>query len=113
MIPSNKVTWFQLPTDDEERAWNFYKQVFGWNKEEVYLNKSMVGAINGEIVRRSEELKEPRLVIRVDDVEGMIERILKCGGKIVTQRTEIAEIGMVYASFVDTEGNIVNIVGDM
>ncbi|WP_268795902.1 MULTISPECIES: hypothetical protein [unclassified Paenibacillus] len=43
----------------------------------------------------------------------MIERILKCVGKIVTQRTEIAEIGMVYASFADTEGNIVNIVGDI
>jgi hypothetical protein len=33
--------------------------------------------------------------------------------EIVKQRTEIAEIGMVFASFADTEGNIVNIVGDM
>lgn len=113
MIPSNKVTWFQLPADDEERAWNFYGQIFGWRTEEVYANKMMMGAIHGEIVRRSEEMKEPRLVIRVDDVDGMIERILKCGGKIVTQRTEITEIGMVYASFADLEGNIVNIVGDM
>ncbi|RAV09921.1 hypothetical protein DQG23_38735 [Paenibacillus contaminans] len=73
----------------------------------------MTGAKHGEIARRSGELKEPRLVIRVDDVEGMIERIMQSGGKIIKQRTEIAEIGMVYASFEDTEGNIVNIVGDM
>ena len=113
MIPSNHVTWFQLPADDEERAWDFYGQVFGWSTEEVYSNKTMMGAIHGEIVRRSEELNEPRLVIRVNDVDGMIKRVLKCGGKIVKQRTEISEIGMVYASFSDPEGNIINIVGDM
>lgn len=75
--------------------------------------RAMTGAIQGEIVRRSGELKEPLLVIRVDDVDGMIERIMQSGGKIITQRTEIAEIGMAFASFEDTEGNVVNIVGDM
>ncbi|WP_433616396.1 VOC family protein [Paenibacillus cellulositrophicus] len=113
MIPSNKVTWFQLPADDEQRAWYFYGQIFGWSQEEVYANKTTTGAINGEIVRRSGELKEPRLVIRVDDVDGMIERIIHFGGKIIRQRTEITEIGMVYASFEDTEGNAVNIVGNI
>ncbi|WP_169082866.1 VOC family protein [Paenibacillus sp. PL91] len=113
MIPSNHVTWFQLPAEDEERAWHFYEQVFGWSTEEVYSNKTMMGAIHGEIVRRSEELKETRLVIRVIDVDGMTKQILKCGGKIVKERTEIPEIRMMYVSFSDTEGNIINIVGDM
>jgi uncharacterized protein len=112
-IPSNKVTWFQLPADQVERAWNFYHQVFGWSQEEMYADKKMTGAINGDIVQRSEEVQQSRIVIRVDDVNRMIQKIKESGGKIVTERTEIPEIGMVYASFTDTEGNIVNIVGDL
>ncbi|USK33425.1 hypothetical protein LIT25_23415 [Bacillus sp. F19] len=96
-----------------ERAWNFYHQAFGWSQEEVYTNKAIWGAINGEIAERNEEMQYPRLVIRVDDINHMVEKIKKSGGKIVKERTEIPEIGMVFASFVDTERNIINIVGDL
>ncbi|WP_028777283.1 VOC family protein [Shimazuella kribbensis] len=112
-IPVNKVTWFQLPAEDMERAWNFYHQVFGWSPEEMYVNKTLLGAINGEIAERNEGMQHPRLVIRVDNVNHMMGKIRKSGGEIVKERTEIPEIGMVFASFVDSEGNIINIVGDL
>lgn len=72
-IPSNRVTWFQLPADDVDRAWGF----------------------------------------RVDDVDGTLEKIVAAGGNVALGRTEIPEIAMVFATFEDTEGNLVNIVGDL
>jgi predicted enzyme related to lactoylglutathione lyase len=112
-IPSNRVTWFQLPADDVDRAWAFYHEVFGWSREVMYEDVKQLGAINGEIAPRSEELQHPRIVIRVDNITQMLEQIEEAGGKIIRARTEIPEIGMVYASFIDTEGNVVNIVGDL
>lgn len=112
-IPSNRVTWFQLPADEVDRAWAFYNKVFGWSQEAGYENVTQFGAINGEIAPRSEELQHPRIVIRVDNINQMIEKIKDAGGKIIVERTEIPDIGMVYASFTDTEGNVVNIVGDL
>jgi predicted enzyme related to lactoylglutathione lyase len=55
----------------------------------------------------------PGIVIRVDDIEQKLEQIKKAGGAVVKGRTEIPEVGMVYASFADTEGIVVNIVGDL
>ncbi|HMQ08864.1 MAG TPA: VOC family protein [Saprospiraceae bacterium] len=112
-IPSNRVTWFQIPADDTERAWIFYGKVFGWTEEEVWKNEKFNGAILGSIESRSEQLKHPRLIILVDDIDKSIDTILASGGKLVETKTEIPEINMVYAVFEDTEGNHVNIVGDM
>ncbi|MER7173428.1 VOC family protein [Streptomyces mesophilus] len=112
-IPSNRVTWFQLPAEDVQRAWRFYGEVFGWSREEAYANEVRPGAINGEIAARDKALREPRLVVRVDDIDATIEKITAAGGRLAVGRTEIPEIGMVYASFIDTEENTVNIVGDL
>lgn len=112
-VPSNKVTWFQLPADDVDRAWRFYGEVFGWRADEAYSPERQVGAIPGEIAARSEELQHPRVVVRVDDVDQALAKISAAGGKVTVPRTEIPEIGMVYASFMDTEGNALNVVGDL
>jgi uncharacterized protein len=111
-IPSNMVTWFQIPADDPARAWRFYGEVFGWNPEEAYADRKRFGAINGAIGERESEGDTPRLVIRVDDVEATARSIGKAGGKIISQPSEIPGMGMVYAVFCDTEGNVLNIVGD-
>lgn len=111
--PSNHVTWFQIPADNSQRAWDFYGRVFGWSQEEVYKDEKMTGAINGAIDQRNENLQTPRLVIRVDNITSMMDTIVAAGGEIVVGRTEIPEINMVYAVFKDTEGNLINIVGDL
>ena len=112
-IPSNRVTWFQVPADNTERAWEFYGRVFRWNKEETWKNKKLTGAILGSIEDRNEQLTHPRLIVRVDDIDQTLSNILDAGGKLVETKTEIPEIGMVYAVFEDTEGNRLNVVGDI
>jgi uncharacterized protein len=111
-IPSNMVTWFQIPADDPDRAWRFYGEVFGWNPEKAYADAKRLGAINGAIGEREREDDTPRLVIRVDDVDAAARAIGKAGGSIISQPSEIPGMGMVYAVFRDTEGNVLNIVGD-
>lgn len=111
-IPFNMVTWFQIPADDPARAWRFYGEVFGWNPEEAYADRKRPGAINGAIGERDGEGDSPRLVIRVDDVDAAARAIGKAGGKIISRPREIPGMGMVYAVFSDTEGNVLNIVGD-
>jgi predicted enzyme related to lactoylglutathione lyase len=112
-IPQNKVTWFQLPADNVDRAYTFYSDVFDWNKNDAVINETNFGAINGSIESRTKTFQYPRIVIRVENVSHKMEQIKKAGGKIIEGRTEIPEINMVYAAFEDTEGNIVNIVGDL
>ncbi len=111
-VPNNKVTWFQLPIDNEERAWEFYGNVFGWTKEDAIKDEKMIGGINGELVSR-EHISEPRLVIHVTNIDSALEEIKKNGGTIIVDRTDIPQIAMVFATFKDTEGNLVNIVSNI
>ncbi|EHR50475.1 lactoylglutathione lyase family protein [Saccharomonospora marina XMU15] len=111
--PSNMVTWFQLPAADTRRAWGFYEEVFGWSAQRSHTAAPQLGAVHGEIAERSDELRHPRLVIRVDDLASSLRRITDAGGRVLVERTEIPAIGMAFATFVDTEGNQVNIVSDM
>ena len=110
--PTNMVTWFQLPADDESRAWAFYKRVFGWTPEDAY-GAPREGAVRGEISKRTEDLPHARLVIRVKDLDRVLAEAVEAGGAIVQGRTDIPEIGMVFAVFRDTEGNILNVVADL
>lgn len=112
-IPSNMVTWFQIPADDADRAWRFYGAVFGWHAEDAHADRRHLGAINGNIAERCIDLQTPRLVIHVDDVEASLAAVHEAGGRILTEPSEIPGLGMVYAAFRDTEGNVLNIVGDV
>lgn len=110
--PTNMVTWFQLPAEEEARAWTFYKRVFGWTPEDAY-GPPREGAIRGEISKRTEDLRHARLVIRVEDLDAALALVVEAGGTVVQGRTDIPEIGMVFAVFQDTEGNILNVVADL
>lgn len=109
-VPVNHVTWFQIPADEPESAWRFYGAVFGWSEEDARRDAKKTGGINGEIAKRTAELAGPRLVIRVDDLEASLARIEAEGGTVVRMATVIPGIGMAFASFQDTEGNILNLV---
>lgn len=110
--PKNRVTWCQIPAADEDRAWRFYGQVFGWEREEVEADHKLTGAILAEVTAKRPDLDKPRLVIRVDDIEVTLSAIRDAGGKVLTERQVIPKVGMAYAVFADSEGNILNIVAD-
>jgi uncharacterized protein len=118
----NPVVHFELPYKDAGRAILFYKNVFGWEMEE--LDETMgnyilattaikdakpgfpAGAINGGLfpVKPDWPAQYPSIVIGVENIALKIEQIKKNGGEVLGEPMLIPGFGN-YVSFMDTEGN--------
>jgi len=120
----NKVSHFEIPYEDQERAQKFYQEVFGWqiNKfsdEGYYLafttksdpNTMMPlepGAINGGLLKRDSTAKNPLLVIDVPNIDDHIKKIEDAGGELIMPKVSVGESGF-FARVADTEGNVIAI----
>ena len=113
------VVHFEIPADDVARAKEFYGSIFGWQLQDmpemeytivqttaVDENQmpSAPGAINGGLMRRSQDTPSPVLTIDVESIDQALEQVEAAGGKVVRPRTEIPGMG-AYAYFTDPEGN--------
>jgi len=120
----DKVVHFEIPADNVERASNFYKENFDWKKTPVpQLSYTLLGtvevdqnnmpkecgAINGGLMERGFGIKNPVLTINVDNIDASIEKIQKTGGKIIREKMEVPNIGLI-AYFQDTEGNTLGLI---
>ena len=120
----NKIVHFEIPFDDKEKAMKFYKDIFGWELndmpemnyviahtvkvDEKFMPKES-GAINGGMYKRDENsAQSPVLVIDVPSVDDYAKKIEKIGGKIIRPKHKVGEMGY-YAQFEDTEGNVLGI----
>lgn len=128
------VIHFEMPAKDNERAGKFYEDVFGWHithmgpemggfslaftteTDPVVRMPKHAGAINGGFYKRMTDDDTTKLTILVDDIEEMIKKVKEAGGKFLPgfQGGEVTEIPGVgkFASFIDTEGNVVTINQD-
>ncbi len=119
----NKVTHFEIPFDDQERAQKFYSDAFGWqiNKFDdmdywiamtCQCDKNMMpsepGAINGGLLKRDETGMHPVIVVDVPSIEDHLKKIEAAGGKIVMPTVPIGDFGL-YARVADTEGNVIGV----
>lgn len=118
-----RVLHFEIHADDPQRAVDFYKNVFGWTFKkwsgpmEYWIamtgDKSSIG-IDGAVTKRMEPLAKGRFnsylcTIDVPDIDKYIEKIKENGGKVLTEKMEIPQVGM-YAPCEDTEGNSFGII---
>ncbi len=118
----DKVVHFEIPYDKKERAINFYKEIFGWKLLDIpEMDYTMVyaaetdenrmvsekGAINGGMFLRTEEAKQPMLVIGVQSVDETIKNVIAAGGRVVTARRRIPNGS--YARVADCEGNVIGL----
>jgi len=119
----NKVSHFEIPYDDQERAKKFYQDVFGWqiNKfpdmdyhlatttpSDEKMHPKEPGAINGGLLPKDPTGSHPMIVIDVPSLEEHIKKVESSGGKTVMPMMKIGEFGL-YARVSDTEGNIIGI----
>jgi predicted enzyme related to lactoylglutathione lyase len=119
-----KVVHFEIPTDDEARAREFYSSVFGWQlrvmedmdytavlttpvDEQTQL-PTEPGAINGGLMKRSAATPAPVVTVDVASIDDSLKQIESSGGSTVTPRTEIPGMG-AFAYFKDTEDNVVGL----
>lgn len=126
-VQSDKVSWFELPADDIARASKFYSEIFGWNMSEMGGGSKLAqtvasdengtplepGAINGDISPRSAEFDRPLIVITVSDIDDRLNKVKAAGGKIVLDKTEVVEMGIIWAIISDTEGNRVGVLQNL
>jgi len=121
----NKVSHFEIPFDNQQRAQKFYQDVFDWqiNKfgdMDYYtamtcksdLNTMMpfeAGAINGGLLKRdSTGAEHPLLVIDVPNIDDHIKNVEDAGGKVIMPKLSVGDSGF-FARVADTEGNVIAI----
>lgn len=119
---SGRVTHFEIPYDDGDRARSFYSSVFGWDAAELPgLDYTLVstgptgdtgplepGYIGGGMMKREGPFVSPNLMIDVENISQSLARVIDSGGTLVSDRTPVGDFGFV-AYFRDTEGNLLGL----
>lgn len=117
----NAIAWFDIPTEDFDRAVKFYSEILGKEiRVDTFMGQKLgffpmdgVDGVGGDLVPPGMGNKPSANGTRVYlSCEGMIDeiigRIAKAGGKIVTPKTQIGDMGWI-AMIMDTEGNAVGL----
>lgn len=123
------VIHFEMPVEDSERVSSFYERAFGWQTtplgsdmgdfvlafttetDERTRIPHKRGAINGGFYQRTEPEHAIRLTILVEDLHEAITRVEQAGGNVLTAPFELPGVGL-FATFADTEGNVVQLNQD-
>ena len=113
---ANALTWFEIPTQDLDRAVRFYETVLG-----VRLKREVFGGIphalfpvgetdiGGALIH--DERRKPSLggtLVYLDaagKLDGCVERVRSAGGTLLMPKTPIGEYGFIVLA-TDTEGNM-------
>lgn len=107
-----EITHLELPSDDVERAKEFYATLFGWQTRSAAsmpnyeMFRSGPGDMGGTIGLRGETapVRGPRIYVTVDSVADALAKVEGLGGSIVIERTEVPGRGW-YAAINDSEGS--------
>lgn len=120
---SGEVVHFEIPFDDQERAYKFYAEAFGWqfdDRPEWHYTIVQTGATNddgtpadrgyigGGMMKRDSPADRPMVTIGVDDIDEALARIEALGGMKVLGRQDVGEMGYA-AYFRDVEGNMMGL----
>jgi uncharacterized protein len=120
-----QVVHFEIPTEDLDRAKEFYRSTFGWQLDTMKMGEgeytSVIttpvneqqrptepGAINGGMMRRTAQTPAPVITIAVESIDASLKDIESGGGSTLQSRTEIPGMG-AFAYFTDTEGNVMGL----
>ena len=113
---ANVINWFEIPTENIDRAAEFYGKVMGGSLpiQDIFgtkmaffdnRNDGLGGAlVQGEGYKPSSD----GAVVYLNGGEDLSEplaRVEKAGGKIAMPKTKISDEIGYYAFFIDTEGN--------
>jgi len=115
----NAISWFEIPATDLFRAQKFYEAIFGIKLTPLDLPNIKMRmfpledpmAVGGAICdsdgfHKPSATDGPLIYLNGNpDVQLVLDKIEKAGGKIIVPKTEISPEYGYMAVFIDTEGN--------
>ena len=120
---SNPVNWFEIPTENLERAVAFYEAALGFTfqlqdmgplKMAWFPAEADGAGATGSLVQADHYVpsqKGTMVYLHVEEVGSALVHVEECGGKIFNPKSSIGEFGFV-GHFIDSEGNLVGLHSD-
>lgn len=119
MIQKNAISWFEIPTKDLVRAQRFYEEILEISFQSIDLDNVQMRlfptadptGVGGALIYSEDFYKPsagdgPLIYLNADpDVQRVLDKVEKAGGKIVIPKTEISPEYGFMAVVNDTEGN--------
>ena len=117
---SNAISWFEIPTQDIDRAAKFYEAIFNVSlipldlqqlKMRMFPIEEPGKGVGGALCYNKEFYKPsstdgPLIYLNGNpDVQNILDKIEAAGGKIIVPKTQISPEYGYMAVFIDTEGN--------
>jgi predicted enzyme related to lactoylglutathione lyase len=105
------VNWFEIASTEPKAAWDFYRELFGWEIEESSGDGYVHGEVNagkgipGGIGSSQSGEPSSRVYAQVDDLQKYVERAESLGGKTIVQPMSVGE-GTSIALFADPQGTL-------
>lgn len=124
---TGRVSHFEIPYDDAERAYRFYREAFGWSVDPLpELDYTLVatgptteggvpvepGFIGGGMLTRRHPVDRPVLTVVVDDLDAALAAVTRLGGRVVAGPDPVGDFGRT-AYVEDSEGNLLNVFQDL
>ena len=118
MIFIPRLVHFELNVENVEKSIKFYENVFGWKFEKwdgpidywlIMTGPESEPGIDGGLAKKDEESDPLVNTIDVKDVDEIVKKIEKNGGKIVVPKHAVPGVGWL-AYFKDTEGLMTGIM---
>lgn len=119
----DRVVHFEIPVEDLDRAKQFYSSIFGWVLTDFpgmdYTGIGTVasddqgmpaepGAINGGMMKRTEDAPGPVVTIEVGSVDEYLQKVAAAGGRVVRGKGEVPGMGY-FAYIADPENNVIGL----
>lgn len=115
------ITWFDIPTEDFDRAVRFYSDILGKEiRVDTYVGQKLgffpmdgMEGVGGDLVPPGSGNRPCANGTRVylscqGIIDEVIGRVEKSGGKIIMPKSKLGDVGYI-AMIMDTEGNTVGL----
>lgn len=118
------IIHFEIPATNVEKLKQFYTGVFGWKIEnypgpmEYWMIQTVPTddkgvlkrpGVNGGMVKKERPEQKPLNYISIEDIDESLEKVKKLGGRVVSPKQEVPNVGWI-ATAEDPEGNHIALI---
>jgi predicted enzyme related to lactoylglutathione lyase len=105
------VTWFEIASPEPNKAWDFYRELFGWKVDQDVTEEAVHASIDtgsgqgisGGIGSSQDGTPSVTVYAQVDDLQNYLDRAESLGAKTIVPPMPVAPDTSI-AAFVDPQG---------